>query len=150
MTSRQRVEASVRKVIPRFVKVLVVVQSLIILFLSFWVVEEYLNNAYFQVYVNSYLHGGSFSAIILISTSLLATVAGGLYAKLRNTRREHERILSSEKVGPDGSRLGQPLDTRTEQHLIEMIRKTQPIINSGSGTSGDMPPLRQTEEQGSN
>ncbi len=132
MTNRQSVEASVRKIIPGFVKVLVVAQSIIILFLSFWVVEEYLNNSYFRVYVDSYLHGGSFGAIILISISLLGVVAGGLFAKLRNTGKEHERTLSTEKAGAGGSGGGQPLDTRTEQHLIEMIRKTQSSAEQGS------------------
>jgi len=41
-----------------------------------------------------------------------------------------EGILSREAVGPDASRLGQPVDTRAEQHLIEMIRKTTPICFS--------------------
>ncbi len=95
------------------------------------------------------------TAVILISIGAFTIVAMALYAKLRRARKELEGMLSTEKAGPDGRRRGQALDTRTEQHLIEMIRKTTPIMNSGSGTAGPLPTLRRLdsesgrEEQGS-
>jgi hypothetical protein len=122
-------------------------QTLVIMFLSFWLYEEYLNNSYFQAYVNGVLQGGAFTAVVLISIVVFTIVAIVLYMKLRSTRRELEGILSKEKVGSNGGGQGQPLDTRTEQHLIEMIRKTTPIMNSGSGTDGQMPVLRRTGSQ---
>jgi hypothetical protein len=141
---------SVVKRLPRFAKILILVQSIMNLFLSFWIYEEYQSNSYLQSYVNGYFQGGFFSTIALISMGGFSIVAVGLYAKLRSARRALDRLVSSERMGPDGRRAGQGLDARTEQHLIDMIRKTTPIMSSG--TSGQMPTLRRTdspEEQGS-
>jgi hypothetical protein len=115
--------------------------------MSLWIYEEYLNNQYLQIYVNGLLQRGFLTAVILISIGTFTIVATALYAKLRSARRELEGMLSTEKAGPDGRRPGQALDTRTEQHLIEMIRKTTPIMNSGSGTGGQMPTLRRVDSQ---
>ena len=130
-------------------------QSLVILFLSFWIYQEYLNNSYLQAYVSSYLGGYSLAVITLGSIGSFTAVAVVLYAKLRHTRRELEGMLSAERVGSGGGVRGQPLDSRVEQHLIEMIQKTQPIMNSRPGTGGEMPTLRRvdsesSEEQSSN
>jgi hypothetical protein len=119
------------------------------MFMSFWIYEEYLNNQYLQIYVNGFLQGGFLTAVILISIGAFTFVAMALYAKLRGARKELEGMRSTEKVGPDGRRRGQALDTRTEQHLIEMIRKTQPIMDSGSGSAGGMPVLRRVDSQSS-
>jgi hypothetical protein len=155
ITPREENDVSVWSSIPGFAKVIIFLQTLIILFMSFWIYQEYLNNSYLQSYVNGYLQGGLLTAIILISIGSFTIIAFALYAKLRSTRKELEGMHSTETVGPDGRQRGQSLDTRTEQHLIEMIRKTTPIMNSGSRTGGQMPTLRRvdsqskTEEQGS-
>src|SRR3989475_12632528 len=109
-------------------------QTLVVLVLLYWVVEEYLNNFYFEAYVNSFLQGTLFSAIVLFSIAVFSVIAIVLYMKLRRTGKELQGLLSSEKVGSGGS--GQLLDNRAEQHLIEMVRKNQPIINYGSASAG--------------
>jgi hypothetical protein len=127
------------------VKILVLVQSLANLFMGFWIYQEYLNNPFLQSYVNGYLPGGSLAAIILAVTGLSAIVVAGLYVRLRGARKKLFGMRSRETGGSDrGGRVGS-LDERTEQHLIEMIRKTQPIITSG--TSDRMPVLRRTDSQ---
>ena len=143
--SREEYDASVWKSIPGFAKVLILLQTLIIVFMSFWIHQEYLNNSYLQEYVSNYLQEGSFATISLISIGGFTTVAMALYAKLRSTRRELEGILSTETVEVHGSGLGQRLDTRAEQHLIEMIRKTTPVMNSRQRTAGRMPSLRRAD-----
>ncbi len=121
--------------------------------MSFWIYQEYLYNSYLQAYVSDNLQGGLFTAIVAISIGLFTIVAIVLYAKLRSTRKELEGILSTETVGPKGSRIGGPIDAGAEQHVLEMIRKTTPMMNSGTG--GPMPTLRRVdpryrpEEQGS-
>jgi len=144
-TSTEEHNGSVLKSIPGFAKIIMLLQTAVILFLLFWLVEEYTNNLYFQEYVNSFLQGSAFAAIVLISIIAFTVIAVFLYLKLKRTRKELEGLLSTEKTGSGGSRRGQVLDNRTEQHLIEMIRKTQPIMNSG--TSGGMPTLRRSEEE---
>jgi hypothetical protein len=122
-------------------KILVFLQTLIIFSLSFWIYEEYLNNQYLQKYVNGSLKG-SLSAIILSSIGIFAIVALALFAKLRSARRELGGILSKNLVSETRD-TGQ-LDPHVEQHLIEMIRGTQPIMDSGS-TTGLMPVLRRRD-----
>ena len=145
VTSREGYVASDWERIPGFVKILILLEAIIILFMSFWIYQEYLNNPFLQTYVSGYFQGGSIAAIILISIGSFGTVATALYAKLRGARRQLEGIRSRERVGSDGSRPIRGLDTRTEEHLIEMIRKTTPIINSG--TADPMPTLRREDSQ---
>ncbi len=85
--------------------------------------------------------------MILVSIGSFTIVAMALFVKLRGTRKELEGIISTEAFRADGRGRGQPVDTRTEQHLIEMIRKTMPVMNSGPGTDGRMPILRRKDSQ---
>jgi hypothetical protein len=144
ITSRDDNHASVWNSIPRFVKILVLVQSLANLFMGFWIYQEYLNNPYLQSYVNGFFRG-SLGAIILGLTGLSAIVVVGLYAKLRGARRKLYGMRSTGTGGSDRGRRGGSLDERTEQHLIAMIRKTQGITNSG--TSDELPTLRRIDPQ---
>jgi putative copper export protein len=132
------------KSIPGFAKIIMLLQTAVIVFLLIWVVEEYSNNFYFQAYVNSFLQGTAFTAIVLISIVAFTVIAIALYWKLRRTRKELEGLLSTGRVGSSGNGHGQVLDSQTEQHLIEMIRKTQPIMNSGASPGG-MPVLRRSQ-----
>jgi hypothetical protein len=142
--SRQENDASVWKSIPGFAKIVMLLQTLVISFLSFWIYQEYLNNAYFQAYVNGSLQA-SLTGIILVSIGSFTIVGLVLFGKLRSARRELGGIRSKKRFGSDGRESGHLLDTRVEQHLIEMIRKTQPIITSG--TSDRMPTLRRIDSQ---
>jgi hypothetical protein len=107
-------------------------QTAVIVFLLVWLVEEYSNNLYFQAYVNSFLQGSAFIAVVLISIVAFTVIAIALYWKLRRTRRELEGLLSTNRVESSGNGRGQVLDSRTEQHLIEMIRKTMPMKEKDS------------------
>jgi hypothetical protein len=128
-------------------------QTVLIVFMAFWIYEEYQNNVYLQAYVNGNLNGISFGLITLVSIALFTIVALALYLNLRRTRRELEGVLSKDRIGLDGTRVGQT-DAREEEHLIEMIRKNAPVMSSGTG--GSMPVLKRRdtrysqEEQGSN
>src|SRR5467141_3871555 len=145
ITSREENDVSDGKSIPGFAKTLLLVQTLIILFMSFWIYQEYQNNTYLQAYVNGNLQAGSFTTLVFISIGLFTIVAIGLFLKLRSTRKELEGVLSTGTIGRDGTRRGQAGDARAEEHLIEMIRKTTPIMNSGTG--GPMPMLRRRDPQ---
>jgi hypothetical protein len=146
VTNSENFLAYIWKSTPRPVKILVLVQTLIILSLSFWIYEEYLNNQYLQRYVNGSFES-SLSAIILVSIGAFAIVALVLFAKLRGARRELGGIRSR-KLGSEGREAGQ-LDPQVEQHLIEMIRRTQPIFDPGTTTGGLMPVLRRRDSPSS-
>jgi hypothetical protein len=127
------------------VKILVFGQSLANLFMGFWIYQEYLNNPFLQSYVNGFFRGGYLIAIILGLVGLSGIVVVGLYVRLRGARRKLFGMRSRETGGSDRGRRSGLLDERTEQHLIEMIRRTQPIITSG--TSEGMPTLRRIDSQ---
>jgi hypothetical protein len=68
-------------------------QMLIIVLLSSWIVEEYLNNIYLQAYVNDTIQAdGSIIALLVIVGTL--GVAGGLFKVLRSTHRQIGAIAS--------------------------------------------------------
>jgi len=147
ITSLEEYDVSLWKSIPGFAKIIILLQTVVILFLSFWIYQEYLNNSYLQAYLTGNLQGISFTGIVLISIGLFTIVAIALYARLRSTRKELEGITSSETFRTGGRGRGQPVDTRTEQHLIEMIRKTMPIMDSRPKTDGPMPTLSRKDSQ---
>jgi hypothetical protein len=144
ITSRESFIVSVWKGTPRPVKILVLLQTVIIVSLSFWIYEEYLNNQYLQKYVNGSL-GGSLFSIILVAIGSFTGVVLVLFAKLRSARRELGGIRSKKRLGSDGREQGRLLDPQVEQHLIEMIRKTQPGVNSGTASDEAMPVLRRRD-----
>jgi hypothetical protein len=62
-------------------------QMLVILLLSSWIVEEYLNNIYLQAYVNNVVQADG-SLIALLAIVCILGTAFGLLRVLRSTHRE--------------------------------------------------------------
>src|SRR4029077_7523234 len=68
-------------------------QMLVIFFLSSWIYEEYLNNIYLQSYVNDVIQAdGSLIAIVVIVSTL--GLAMGLLRVLKSTHREIGAIVN--------------------------------------------------------
>lgn len=62
-------------------------QTLVIVLLSSWIVEEYLNNIYLQAYVNNVVQAnGSLIAVLVIVSGLSAAL--GLLKVLRSTHKQ--------------------------------------------------------------
>jgi hypothetical protein len=117
------------------------IQTFIILFLSFWIYQEYLNNQYLQSYVNTNLQGTGFIALALTTITGFGVIALLLLRKLRRANRELEEVLSDETVRQAVTRPASFLDQRTEQHLVELIRRSDPTKTE----TGSMPVLRRLE-----
>jgi len=66
ITSLEEYDVSLWKSIPGFAKIIILLQTVVILFLSFWIYQEYLNNSYLQAYLTGNLQGISFTGIVLI------------------------------------------------------------------------------------
>jgi len=126
---------------------LIILQSLVIAYLGFWMVENYQNDFYFQTYVNSSLQGSGFAIVALSSVGIFSAVAMGLYMKLRQTHRELERLILTEQTPTEEQGASTGLHPHVEQHLIEMIRKATPAEAS---TSSTMPILKRENPQPSN
>ena len=68
-------------------------QTLVILLLSSWIVEEYLNNIYLQAYVNQLIQAdGSLIAVLVIACVLVVSV--GLLKVLKSTHRQIGALVS--------------------------------------------------------
>ncbi len=112
--------------IPGYAKIILILQTFTIFFLSFWIYQEYRNNQYLQAYVNTSLQGTGFSLIAISTITGFGIAATFLFKKMRIVQRELDEILSSESVRNAVTHSRDYLDHKTEQHLMNMIRRTQP------------------------
>jgi hypothetical protein len=81
------------KGVPGFAKMIMLLQMLVIVFLSSWIYEEYLNNIYLQSYVNDVIQAdGSLIAILVIVSTL--GLAVGLLKVLKSTHRQIGAIVN--------------------------------------------------------
>jgi hypothetical protein len=76
-------------------------QTLLIIFLSSWVVEEYLNNIYLQAYVNNVIQADASLIAILIVIGVLGA-ALGLFKVLKRTHSEIGALVSQPQVPSSG------------------------------------------------
>jgi hypothetical protein len=129
--------------VPSYAKLIMIVQTLVIAYFAFWTIEEYQNNVFFQTYVNGSLQGSGFAIIALSSVGIFSAIASGLYMKLRRTRQELEYLVSTEPVSQPGQASNSLLAPHVEQHLIDMIRKSNP---DGSTTGSGMPVLKREDQ----
>jgi len=86
--------------VPRIAKILIPLQTLLNLLLSFWIYQEYLNNRFLRIYVNDSLRAGGLAVIEVISIGFFAITAMVLLTKLLGYRRELDRILSTGTLRP--------------------------------------------------
>ncbi len=80
------------KRVPGLAKLVIVLQTVIIVFLAFWVYQEYLYNQYLQNYVDGYFQGSGLLVVILGSVGIFTLVALGLYWKLIRARKGLEGL----------------------------------------------------------
>ena len=81
------------RTVPGFAKMIMLFEMLVIVLLSSWIYEEYLNNVYLQSYVNEVvLADGALIAILVIVSTL--GLAVGLLKVLKSTHRQIGAIVS--------------------------------------------------------
>ena len=115
-------------------KILILVQSFVIVYLGLWMYENYQNDYYFQAYVNSSLQASGFTIVALSSVGIFSAVAMGLYLKLRRTHKELEQLILTEHSAPEEQGSKTILEPHVEQHLIDMIRKSTPAEASSAAS----------------
>jgi len=84
-------------IVPGFAKVLLVVQAIVIVSLSAWIYNEYVNNQYLQVYMFSLFEGQGPILATLGVGGVVGTALIGILLKAGNVLGEIEHL--SEKVG---------------------------------------------------
>jgi hypothetical protein len=93
----QSADFSAKKLMPGYAKIIMVLQSMVILFLTFWVVQEYMYNIYFQAYVNDIIQiNGSLIAILVFVSSL--GLALGLFRVLKSTHHQIGALVNQLQV----------------------------------------------------
>ncbi len=104
----QSADFSAKRLMPGYAKIIMLLQSMVILFLSFWVLQEYTYNIYFQAYVNDMIQtNGSLIAILVFVSSL--SLALGLFKVLKSTHTQIGALVKQPRgptIGPVASTSG--------------------------------------------
>ena len=109
--------------VPGFVKILVVVQAVVIVGLSGWIYNEYVNNQYLQLYLFGLFEGkGSLFAIIGLG-GLVGTTLIGILLKAGNILGEIEHLSEKVETGTDVKMMIHPKPTAT---LVLKIARPEP------------------------
>jgi hypothetical protein len=145
-----------KAVTPGSVKVLMLVEAGIIGFLSFWVMSEYMYNAYFRSYADQILldHVTTLTAIVGLAIGVAGSaVAVTFYKNLQNTRLGLENVGSPrirgavEKVVPTSPEIevsqAAPASNLPEsEHLEEFPESQVEAFDTGAGSA----PLKSESE----
>lgn len=83
----QNADLQVKRLVPAYAKIIMVLQALAIVFFSFWIVQEYANNIYFQAYVGDVIQADGSLIAILVFVSVLG-LALGLFKVLKVTHQQ--------------------------------------------------------------
>jgi hypothetical protein len=89
--------SAVKPVTPGSVKILMIIEAGVVGFLAYWIVSEYVFNAYFHDYVNQLLgtHGTTFTAALGLGVGLAGSaVAATLYRNLQHAKSRLETIAA--------------------------------------------------------
>jgi len=105
--------------VPRFVKVVLVLQAAVIVGLSVWMYKEYASNAYLQTYLFSLFQGkGSIIAVLGLG-GLLGTALVGILLKAGNILGEIENL--SEKVQRQTGVTQTPAETPMIMPVLKVV-----------------------------
>lgn len=111
----QNADFSVKRLMPGYAKVIMLLQSIVILFLSFWVVQEYTYNIYFQAYVNDIIQADGSFIVILVFVSALG-LALGLFKVLKSTHRQIGALVSQPQAPTMGVVAAAPKQSAIDLH----------------------------------
>jgi len=122
-------------------------QAVVIGFLSFWAIEEYQNNLYFQQYVNSTVQTNI--VVISLGVAFMLVLGAGAFARTRRGTAKKEESLS---FAPDLSASEPRLTDRTLAQLMnsdyESARKPAQTPVSATGKNSSQMPVLERVEQG--
>ncbi len=99
--------------VPGYAKIIMLLQSLLILFLSFWVVQEYMYNIYFQAYVNDVIQANGSLIALLVIVSALGGALGLFKVLKKSTHRQIGALANQPQVptmGPVAASPKQAID----------------------------------------
>src|SRR2546428_6856444 len=134
--------SQVKPVTPSSVKVLMLVEASIIGFLGYWIVSEYVFNAYFHDYVDQLLgtHGTTFTAALGLGIGLAGSaVAATLYRNLQHAKSRLETITAP-KIRGAVEKILSSLPTVEESQRASIVKvAAPPVITLSSSSPGTSP-----------
>jgi len=124
----------VKRLTPGYAKIIMVLQSVAILYFSYWFVEEYLNNIYFQAYVTDLVQANA----VLIFGVVIAGALGlslGLLRVLRSTHKQIGALASQQTVSAP------PMSPGARPGLVSSVPTPSGSPSSGSKSAVDLHPM---------
>jgi len=132
----------VKPVTPSSVKVLMLIEGGIVGFLGYWIVSEYVFNAYFHDYVDQLLgtHGTTFTAAVGLGIGLAGSaIAATLYRNLQHAKSRLETITAP-KIRGAVERILSSLPTVEESQRASIVKvAAPPVITLSSSSPGTSP-----------
>ena len=132
----------VKPVTPSSVKVLMLIEGGIVGFLGYWIVSEYVFNAYFHDYVDQLLgaHGTTFTAAVGLGIGLAGSaIAATLYRNLQHAKSRLETITAP-KIRGAVERILSSLPTVEESQRASIVKvSAPPVITLSSSSPGTSP-----------
>src|SRR3989454_11460892 len=144
--------SAVKPVTPGSVKILMVGEAGVIGFLAYWIVSEYIFNAYFHDYVDQLLgtHGTTFTAVIGLGIGLAGSaIAATLYRNLQHAKSRLETIATPKIRGAVEMILAS-LPTVEESPRASVARVTVPsaiTLSSSSPEAAPVPAISENEQK---
>jgi hypothetical protein len=129
----------IKPVTPGSVKILMLVEAGVIGFLAFWIVNEYVFNAYFHDYVDQLLgaHGTTFTAALGLGIGLAGSaIAATLYRNLQRAKYRLETITAP-KIRGAVEKILSTLPTVEESQRASVAKASAP----SSTTPFSSPPV---------
>jgi len=114
--------------LPGFAKVVMILQATVIVGLSAWIYNEYVNNQYLQTYLISLFQGKGSMIAFLGLGGLLVTALGGILLKAGNILGEIEHL--SEEVGDRIEVTKSGLEVPTRMPVLKIL-EAEPVDEVG-------------------
>src|SRR2546426_10522165 len=134
--------SAVKPVTPGSVKILMVGEAGVIGFLAYWIVSEYIFNAYFHDYVDQLLgtHGTTFTAALGLGIGLAGSaIAATLYRNLQHAKSRLETITAP-KIRGAVEKILSSLPTVEESQRVNVVKVVSPpTVTLASSTAGTAP-----------
>ena len=143
----------VKAVTPSSVKVLMLVEAGIIGFLTYWIMNEYVYNAYFHTYIDQILlgHVTTFTAALGLGIGLAGSaVAATFYRNLQSAKNRLETLAAPkirgavDKILSSLPTLDESLSTGAKK---EVSVTQQPVVPTESKTTSLIPESSQPERK---